>query len=193
MTLVWLLEGRIHGIDRRASTPRRGAGLEGPAAATKEEGLPHVEDHATAYLGPRPNHCDGVGDGGGGGEVGSAAASDTGPGRTTVGGAAAGWPAMMSVPQGSRATVGVPSAAKQNTPPSIGGAIAVTAGSTAKHVPVSPGWGAAGSTDSGTCRSTKTSSQLVNGYCALGSTAGGSFLPLAATRTQIADTLSVHW
>src|SRR5690349_13032539 len=85
------------------------------------------------------------------------------------------------------------SAAKQNTPASIGGAIAVTAGSTAKQRPVSPACGAAGSTDSGTCRSTKTSSQLVNGYCAFGSTAAGSFRPAAATFTQIADALSVHW
>ena len=100
---------------------------------------------------------------------------------------------MTSVPQGSRATVGVPSVAKQKMPASIGGAIAVTAGSTAKQRPVSPACGAAGSTDSGTCRSTKTSSQLVNGYCAFGSTAAGSFRPAAATFTQIADALSVHW
>src|SRR6185312_8572761 len=111
----------------------------------------------------------------------------------TVGGAGCGWPAMTSVPQGRRAAVGVPSAAKQNTPASIGGAIAVTAGSTEKQVPDSPCCGAAGSTDNGTCRSTNTSSQVVNGYCARGSTAAGSLRPGPATFTQIADALSVHW
>src|SRR4051794_14418943 len=69
---------------RRDSSPRRGAGLEGPVAATKKKRLPHVGNQATPLDGLGETDLgtwELVGDGGGGGGAGveSGAPSTTGP------------------------------------------------------------------------------------------------------------------